>query len=132
MVLEILAFEAVVVTYLNYHGNICDWQSTCYQTIVRFQIWLRKMFSNSICHRLMEKLDVSATAEISSLFGTREHVDSRSVFWNRSFWPFKLPHFSESITSKGFTLWSWSFSSKCDKFYVHFKNGKEKKKKVNK
>ena len=37
-VLEIMAFEALAGTYLNYDENTCDRGSTCYQTILRFQI----------------------------------------------------------------------------------------------
>ena len=38
LVLEIMAFEPVARTCLNYDENTCDRQSTCYQTILRFQI----------------------------------------------------------------------------------------------
>ena len=67
--LEIMAFETVAGTYLIYDEHTCDWQSTCYQTILRFYIWIRKMFSNSICHRLMEKLEKSASAKFRQCMG---------------------------------------------------------------
>ena len=49
------------------------------------KIWLREMFSNLICLSLMENLDKSAAVQISSVFGTREHIDSWKSLWNRSF-----------------------------------------------
>ena len=52
-VIEIMAFGHVAGNYLNYNENTCDRQSTCYQTVLRFQIWLTEMFSNSICLLLM-------------------------------------------------------------------------------
>ena len=42
-------------------------------------------FSNSVCLELMENYDKSAAVQIAGVFGTREHVDCRSVFWNKSF-----------------------------------------------
>ena len=54
LVLGIIAFEPIVGTYLNYEENTCERQSTCYQTILRFSIWLREMFSNWLCLGLME------------------------------------------------------------------------------
>ena len=33
----------------------------------------------------MENLDKSAAVQISSVFGTREHIDSWKSLWNRSF-----------------------------------------------
>ena len=47
-------FDHVAGIYLNYDGNRCDWHSTCYQTVLRFQIWIKETFSNSICLGLME------------------------------------------------------------------------------
>ena len=38
LVYEIMEFEPVAGTYLNYEENTCDRQSTCYQTVLRFQI----------------------------------------------------------------------------------------------
>ena len=42
LVLEIMAFERVVGIYLNYDKNTCDGKSTCYQAVLRFQIWLKR------------------------------------------------------------------------------------------
>ena len=38
LVFEIMAFEDVAGNSLNYDENTCDWQSTCYKTVLRFQI----------------------------------------------------------------------------------------------
>ena len=94
----------------------------CYQTVLRFHIWLKETFSNSVCLALIENEDESAAVLVLAVFITREHVDSPKVFYNGSVWGFKLPQFSEPITSKIFKLWSWSFFSKCTKLYVHCKN----------
>ena len=88
-VLEIMAFEYGVVTYLYYQVNSCDRHSTCYQTVLRSQMWLEEMFSNWIFSRLMWSYDKSATLQSLSVFGLREHVDSRKVFWNGSFLAYK-------------------------------------------
>ena len=37
----------------------------------------------------MKILDKSDAVHISAVLETREHVDSRRVFWNKSFFPFK-------------------------------------------
>ena len=42
------AFEHVRGFPLNYQENTCDRQSTFYQTVLRFQIWWREKFFNSI------------------------------------------------------------------------------------
>ena len=55
-VLKIIAFEYVAVTYLHYEVNSCDRQSTCYQTVLRSQIWLEQMSSNWILFRINVKL----------------------------------------------------------------------------
>ena len=63
--------------------------------------------------------------EISSVFESREHDGSWTVFWNRSFLAFKSPRLSDWISSQIFKLWSWSFFSKCAKFYVDFENARK-------
>ena len=60
----------------------------------------------------MEMYDKSNPMVISAVFNTREHVHSRSVFWNRSFRAFKEPLFSESITSESY---------KADRFFQNRK-----------
>ena len=37
-VLEKMAFEHVAGNSLNYDENTCDWQSTYYKTVLRYQI----------------------------------------------------------------------------------------------
>ena len=53
-VFEIIAFEAVAGVSLIYDENTCNLQSTCYPTVLRFQIGLAEIISNSICSSLME------------------------------------------------------------------------------
>ena len=99
-IFEVIAFEAVTGIFLNYDKNASDRQSTCYETLVRFHIWLRDMFSNVICLGLMESHHKSAVLQVSAVFGTSEHVHSRRMFWNRSFQALKEPHFLVSIICK--------------------------------
>ena len=49
-------------------GN-AEW-STCKQTILRLQISLTEIFSNSICHRVTENYNKSAAWNILAIFGT--------------------------------------------------------------
>ena len=75
-----MAFEHGAGISLNYDKNTCDQQSTCFQTVLMFQIWLTEMFSNLICPSLMESYGESAAVVVSAVFATREHVDSAKVF----------------------------------------------------
>ena len=70
----------------------------------------------------MENYDESDAVQIWAVLEIREHVDSRRVFWNKSFLTFKQAHFLESITSQIFELSSWSFFSKYATFHVYFEN----------
>ena len=56
LVFAIMAFEPVAGTYLYYEENSCDPQSTCYQTVLRSQIWLREISSNSVLSWINRKL----------------------------------------------------------------------------
>ena len=53
-VYNMMLFEYIVEISLNYDENTCDRQSTCYQTVLGFHIWLKEMFSKSICLGLTE------------------------------------------------------------------------------
>ena len=83
------------------------------------------MFLNWIFFRINVKLGKSAAMESLSVFGSCEHFDSRKVFWNRIFLALRQPHFSRSIISKIFQLWSSSFFWKCSKFYADSENVKK-------
>ena len=83
------AFEPVVGIYLNYEENTCDRHSTCYQTVLRFQIWLIDIFSNLICLGLMENKHERAAVQILSVFAARDPLDFLREFWKRSFRTFK-------------------------------------------
>ena len=75
-----MVFEHVARISVNYDENTSDRQSTCYQTVVRFHIWIKQMFCNSICGGLMENKDESAVVLISAAFVTSEQGDSAKVF----------------------------------------------------
>ena len=78
-------FRVLPEISLNYDENTCDPQSSSFQTVLRFQIWLKEMFGNSICLGLTESLDESSAVLIGAVFVTRELVDSPKVFWKKSF-----------------------------------------------
>ena len=121
-VFEIMAFEHVAINSLNYGKNTSDRQSTCYQTVQRFQIWLKEKFSNSISPLIRQNYDKSPAVQISTVSGTREHIDSRRVLLNRSFRAFTSTHFWDSITSQIIKLWTWPFFWKSAKFCIESKN----------
>ena len=56
---------------LSSDQKTCDRLSTCSKTVPRCQIWLKQMFFNRLCLRLIENWDKSNSPEASALFGTR-------------------------------------------------------------
>ena len=79
-VFEIIAFEHVSGISLNYDENIYGRQSTCYETVLRLHIWLKKMFCKWICLGLMENEGESGAVLVSAVIVNREHLDSGKVF----------------------------------------------------
>ena len=77
---DIIAFETVAGVFFIFDENTCDRQSTCYQTILRFHISEREIFSNSTYRRLFENLEKSTAVQVSAVFGNREHAHSGRVF----------------------------------------------------
>ena len=61
---DIMTLEHVARISLNNDENTCDRESARYQTVLRFQIRLKEMFSNSICLGLIESLDESGAVLI--------------------------------------------------------------------
>ena len=59
-VFEAIAFQPIAGISLIYDEDTCDRQPTCYQTVPRFGIWLKDMFSNSICPILIENCNKTA------------------------------------------------------------------------
>ena len=51
--------------------NTCDQHSTCYQTVLRFQISLTETFSNYMYDGSIKRSDKSAAMDVSALFNTR-------------------------------------------------------------
>ena len=68
---EITAFEVVARNSAYCDGNTGTLQSMCLQTVLRFQILLRKTFSNSIYPRFMETFGNSRAVLIWAVFRTR-------------------------------------------------------------
>ena len=56
LVFVIMVFQPFAGTYLCYEENSCDRQSTCYKTVLRSQIWLTEISSNSILPWITWKL----------------------------------------------------------------------------
>ena len=75
-----MAFEHIAGMCLNYDENGFERQSTFYQAVLRFHIWLKEMFPNSNFCGLMENYDESAGVLFSPVFFSREHIDSPKVF----------------------------------------------------
>ena len=74
-----MAFEHVSRISLNYDDNVSERQSRFYQTVPKFHISGKQMFSNRICLGLMENYDVSASVLISAATSTRERVVGAAV-----------------------------------------------------
>ena len=86
---KIMAFQHVSGICRNYDKNILERQSTYYQTVLKFHISHKEMFSNSVYLGLMKNYDESAGALISAVIFSRENLDSRKVFQNGSVRAFK-------------------------------------------
>ena len=70
LVLKRNAFQSGTTDSQNPEQDNCDWQSTCYETTLRFKISLREIFSESGSRIVMKKYDESAAIQISQDFGT--------------------------------------------------------------
>ena len=71
-----MAFKHVAGTSLNSDENTFYRESTCYQTVLEFHTWLKRMFSNRICLGIMENHHENAVVMISEVFVTHQHGDS--------------------------------------------------------
>ena len=70
LVLNIIPFESGTTHSHNLEQDICNWQSMCYETPLRFNISLREIYSKSGYPIVMKKYDGSALMHISKDFGT--------------------------------------------------------------
>ena len=70
LVLKRNAFQSGTRDSQNLEQDNCDWQSTCYETTLRFKISLREIFSESGSRIVMKKYDQSAVIQIAQDFGT--------------------------------------------------------------
>ena len=69
LVLNIIPFESGTTHSHNLEQDICNWQSMCYETPLRFNISLREIFSKSGSFRVMKKYDENAVMKILQEFG---------------------------------------------------------------
>ena len=69
LVLNIIAFESGTTNSHNPEKDTCRWQSICYETLLRFNISLREIFSKSSSLRVTKKFDESALMRILKQFG---------------------------------------------------------------
>ena len=79
-VVELMAVEQVAEIFFSNNENTYDPHSTCYQTVLKFQISLRETSLNSMCVGSKVSSGKSAFMVVSAVFNTRGYVDSRSVF----------------------------------------------------
>ena len=80
LVLKRIAFESGMTNSHNVEQDICHCQSMCYETLLRFNISLRKMFSESGSPRVMKKYRGSALMKILQEFGTLSYVYCQKRF----------------------------------------------------
>ena len=70
LVLKRSAFESGMTNSQNPEQDNYHWQSMCYETLLRFNISLREIFSKSRSPIVRKKYDESALMQISQDFGT--------------------------------------------------------------
>ena len=70
LVLKIIAFESRTTNSHNIEQDICHWMSMCYETLIRFNISLREIFSESGSLRVIKKYGGSVLMKILQEFGT--------------------------------------------------------------
>ena len=61
---KIIAFDSGMTNSHNPKEDTCHWQSICYETPLRFNISLKKIFSRLGSLRVMKKYDESAIMQI--------------------------------------------------------------------
>ena len=75
-VFEIMAFKHVAGISLNSDENTFYRQSTYYQSVLRFHICLKEIFSSSISFGIIENYEKSAAVHTSAVFVTHQYLDS--------------------------------------------------------
>ena len=70
LVLKIIAFESRTTNSHNIEQDICHWMSMCYETLIRFNISLREIFSESGSPRVIKNYGGSVLMKILQEFGT--------------------------------------------------------------
>ena len=63
----------------------------------------------------------SPTLQSFAVCGTHWYIHSGGLFWNKIYYPFKDPGFSQWIISEILKLWGSIFLKKCPKFYIDSK-----------
>ena len=127
---EIIASELVAWNCLYWEGNTCHRQSMCQIKLIRFCIWLRQTFCDSITFKMITKYGNGAVVQTATVFGLVYNVTCERVIWNGIFKTYILSPFGESVISKIHHLWEKTFLWKCSKFKVHFENAKKNGEKV--
>ena len=79
---------------------------------------------------MITKYGNGAVVQITTVFEHVYHVASQRVLWNRTFWTYIKPRFSECVIWEINQLWRWSFFCKCSKFHVHFENPRKNREKA--
>ena len=97
---QLIAFELGVADSRNIEQDICQRQSICQQTPLRFHLTLAETFSKSTFLRMMKKLDKGTAMEVLQVFGTLSHVDCKSVFRNGAFYRVVYRSFAQSAISE--------------------------------
>ena len=79
------AFESGTTNSHNLEQDICQWDSMCYETPLRFNISLREIFSKWGSLIVRKKYDESVPMQISQEFWTLQHVNCPRSFRNTVF-----------------------------------------------
>ena len=86
IVFEIKAFEVVVRKSAYGDGNTCHRESTCQQTVWRFQMWLRQPFSNSRISNSLKNRKIVVPCWLQQCFET---VNTLITEWCAEVRPFR-------------------------------------------
>ena len=85
LVLKIIAFESGTTNSQNPEEDIFHWQSMSYETLLRFNISLREIFSKSGSPRVMKKHDENVLMQIFQEFSTLKHPNCQTNIRNTVF-----------------------------------------------
>ena len=118
MVVSIIWFELATVSYLYYL------QSTCYQAVLKSQIWLKITFSESIWLRMIIKLDKSTFCIFEEFSGVVNRFTAKG-FSERSPTKHLKKQMTQSQSFQKCLIYEGHFFFTTFQFHVDTKNTKK-------